>query len=190
MPSVERSAQDGIDWNPETYLEEIRAEVPLYDEIQTASIDAIPFPPRRVLELGVGTGETTRRLLARYPDAELTGLDATPAMVFHARGLGIDVRLARMEDPLPDGPWDLVISVLAVHHLSDERKRDLFRRVREQARSFVLGDLVVVDEPTIEPDPGVDIPARASDQARWCGGEVVWERGDFAVIRAVYEGGT
>jgi hypothetical protein len=34
-----------------------------------------------------------------------------------------------MEDPLPDGPWDLVISVLSGHHLTDEHL--LFRRVRE-----------------------------------------------------------
>ena len=47
-----------------------------------------------------------------------------------------------MEDPLPDGPWDLVIAVLSVHHLDDERKRDLFRRVREQSRALVIGDVV------------------------------------------------
>ena len=57
----------------------------------------------------MGTGETTRRLRP-YPDAELTGLDSQPEMVFKARA-GIEVRLARMEDPLPDGP---VISVLSV----------------------------------------------------------------------------
>jgi SAM-dependent methyltransferase len=115
-------------WNPETYLDEIQADLPLYRELQEATIDSIPFAPRRVLELGVGTGETTRRLLERFPRAEVTGLDGTPAMVFHARNLGIDVRLGRMEDPLPDGPWDLVISVLAVHHLDADAKRDLFRR--------------------------------------------------------------
>ena len=131
--------------NPETYLDEIRAEVPRYDELQERTIEAIPFPPRRVLELGVGTGETTRRLLARYPDAELTGLDSQPEMVFKARELGIEVRLARMEDPLPDGPWDLVISVLSVHHLTDEQKRDLFRRVREQSRAMVMGDVVIAE---------------------------------------------
>jgi tRNA (cmo5U34)-methyltransferase len=173
--------------NPETYLEEIQAELPLFHELQDAAIEAVPFAPRRVLELGVGTGETTRRLLARYPDAEVTGLDALPAMVFHARELGIDVRLGRMEDPLPDGPWDLVISVLAVHHLEDPGKRELFRRVREQARSLVLGDVVLVEPQTIELEPGVDLPARADEQADWSDGEVVWEQGDFAVIRAVYD---
>ena len=128
--------------NPETYLDEIRAAVPRYDELQEATIEAIPFSPGRVLELGVGTGETARRLRARYPDAELTGLDSQPEMVFKARELGIEMRLARMEDPLPDGPWDLVIAVLSVHHLTDEQKRDLFRRVREQSRAMVIGDQV------------------------------------------------
>ncbi len=172
--------------DPDTYLEEIRAEVPRYDELQAAAIDAIPFPPARVLELGVGTGVTTRALLARYPEAQVTGLDASPDMVFAARELGIEVRLARMEDPLPDGPWDLVLSVLAVHHLPDAGKRDLFRRVRAEARALVIGD-VVLAEPQITPlEPGVDMPAAAAEQAEWCGGEVVWEADDLAVIRAVY----
>jgi tRNA (cmo5U34)-methyltransferase len=172
--------------NPETYLDEIRAEVPRYDELQEETIQAIPFSPQRVLELGVGTGETTRRLRARYPDAELTGLDSQPEMVFKARELGIEVRLARMEDPLPDGPWDLVISVLSVHHLTDEQKRDLFRRVREQSRALVMGD-VVIAEPQVTPlEEGVDLPSRADDLVDWCGGEIVWEADDLAVIRAVY----
>jgi tRNA (cmo5U34)-methyltransferase len=179
------SAQFHMD--PETYLDEIRAELPLYDELQEATIDAIPFAPRRVLELGVGTGETTRRLLERYPHARVTGLDSQPDMVFKAREHGIEVRLARMQDPLPDGPWDLVISVLAVHHLDGPAKRDLFRRVREQSRSLVLGDVVLVEPQTVELEPGVDMPSRARDQAAWCGGEIVWDKGDFAVIRAVYE---
>jgi tRNA (cmo5U34)-methyltransferase len=184
MPT-EQSGQ--FHMNPETYLEEIQAELPLYRELQDAAIDAIPFAPQRVLELGVGTGETTRRLLARYPEAKVTGLDSTPEMVFHARNLGVDVRLARMEDPLPDGPWDVVVSVLAVHHLGEAAKQDLFRRVREQSRSLVLGDVVVVEPQTVELEPGVDLPSTASDQARWSGGEIVWEKGDFAVIRAVYD---
>ena len=37
--------------NPNTYLDEIRADVPRYDELQDAAIGAITSPPRRVLEL-------------------------------------------------------------------------------------------------------------------------------------------
>ena len=82
---------------------------PRYDELQEQAVAAIPFPPERVLELGMGTGETTRRLIEAHPDAWVIGLDASPDMVFRARETYDDVQLARMEDPLPDGPWDLVI---------------------------------------------------------------------------------
>jgi hypothetical protein len=92
-----------------------------------------------------------------------------------------------MEDPLPDGPWDLVISVLAVHHLDDEQKRDLFRRVREQSRALVIGDVVLHDPQTTSIDEGFDKPADAEEQAAWCGGEVVWRGDDLAVIRATYD---
>jgi tRNA (cmo5U34)-methyltransferase len=172
--------------NPETYLDEIRAQVPRYDELQEATIEAIPFAPQRVLELGVGTGETARRLLERHPDARVTGLDSQPEMVFAARELGIEVRLARMEDPLPDGPWDLVLSVLSVHHLNEEQKRDLFRRVREQARAMVIGDVVVADPQVTPLEEGVDMPSPAEDMAAWCDGEIVWRGDDLAVVRAVY----
>ena len=159
--------------NPETYLEQIRAEVPRFDELQEQAVAAIPFAPDRVLELGMGTGETTRHLLEAYPDAWVIGLDSSAEMVFHLRREYDDVQLARMEDPLPDGPWDLVISVLAVNELTDDQKRMLFRRVREQARSLVIGDVFA----------GGD----ADELAEWCGGEVAWRADDLAVVRATYD---
>lgn len=173
-------------WTPETYLETIRAEVPRFDELQRAAIEAIPFPPGRVLELGMGTGETTRHLLAAHPQAWVVGLDSSPEMVFRLRETYDDVMLARMEDPLPDGPWDLVISVLSVHHLTDEQKRTLFRRVREQAQALVIGDVVTAAEQVTPLDPELDFPADAERLAEWCGGEVTWRADDLAVVRATY----
>ena len=172
-------------WHAETYLEEARAQVPRYDELQDAVVAAIPSPPERVLELGIGTGETTRRLLETYPNARVTGLDDSPEMVFRARELGIEVRLARMEDPLPDGPWDLVVAVLAVHHLDEAGERDLFRRVREQSRALVIGDVVSAERQVTPLGEGMD-KRRADELAEWSGGEVVWQADDLAVIRAVY----
>ena len=173
-------------WRPETYLEHIRSEVPRYDELQEEAIAAIPFPPERVLELGMGTGETTRRLIEAYPDAWVIGLDSSPEMVFRAREMYDDVQLARIEDPLPDGPWDLVIGVLSVHHLSSEQKKSLFRRVREHAKSLVIGDIVKADVEMTPIDPAYDFPETAADLAEWCAGEIVWEADDLAVVRAVY----
>ena len=173
-------------WKPEGYLDLIHAEVPRYDELQRQAIEAIPFPPERVLELGMGTGETTRRLIEAYPDSWVIGLDASPDMVYRAREAYDDVQLARIEDPLPDGPWDLVIGVLSIHHLRAAQKRDLFRRVREQSRALVIGDVVKAAVRVTGTSPDRDFPETAADLAAWSGGEVTWEADDLAVVRAVY----
>jgi tRNA (cmo5U34)-methyltransferase len=169
-----------------TYLEAIRADVPRYDELQDQAVAAIPFAPDRVLELGIGTGETTKRILAAHPGAQITGLDSSPEMVFRARELLEDVQLARMEDPLPDGPWDLVISVLSVHHLTDDQKQLLFRRVREQSKALVLGDVVKAEVQVASLEPKVDFPDSAEELADWCGGKVTWTGDDLAVVAADY----
>jgi tRNA (cmo5U34)-methyltransferase len=163
-----------FDWKPEIYLERIRAEIPAYDELQAQAVAAIPFPPERVLELGMGTGETTRRLIEAHPDAWVVGLDSSPDMVFRARQSYDDVQLARMEDPLPDGPWDLVISVLSVGQLDDAQRQNLCRQVKTQSRSLVIGDVFKNDQ--------------HQDLVSWCNGEVTWQEGDLAVVRAVYGG--
>jgi tRNA (cmo5U34)-methyltransferase len=161
-----------FDWTPEVYLERIRAEIPGYDELQEQAVAAIPFPPERVLELGMGTGETTRRLIEAFPDAWVIGLDSSPDMVFRARQSYDDVQLARIEDPLPDGPWDLVISVLSVNQLDDEKKQGLFRRVKEHAGSLVIGDVFEGDQ--------------LANLVGWSGGEIAWESGSLAVVSAIY----
>jgi tRNA (cmo5U34)-methyltransferase len=161
-----------FDWTPEVYLERIRSQIPRYDELQEQAIAAIPFAPERVLELGMGTGETTRRLIEAHPEAWVIGLDASPDMVFRARQSYDDVQLARMEDPLPDGPWDLVISVLSVNDLTDEQKQALFRRVKDHSRSLVIGDVFEGDQ--------------LDNLVEWCGGEVSWQADNLAVVSATY----
>jgi tRNA (cmo5U34)-methyltransferase len=161
-----------FDWTPDEYLERIRAKVPRYDELQEQAVAAIPFSPARVLELGMGTGETTRRLIEAHPEAWVVGLDSSPDMVFRARQTYDDVQLARMEDPLPDGPWDLVISVLSVNDLTDEQKKALIRRVKDHSRSLVIGDVFEEDQ--------------LQDLITWSEAEITWQADNLAVIRAIY----
>jgi SAM-dependent methyltransferase len=83
--------------------------------------------------------------------------------------------VGRLEDRLPDGSFDLVVSALAVHHLDAAAKADLFVRVADQLRPggrFVLGDVVVPDDPAdaVTPIDGwYDKPSTVADQLRWLG---------------------
>jgi tRNA (cmo5U34)-methyltransferase len=183
-----------VDWNPDTYLTEMLAEIPGYDELQEAVAGATAgVTVTSVLELGTGTGETARRVLARHPAAHWTGLDSSEAMLARARERlpEADLRASRLEDPLPEGPFDLVVSVLAVHHLDGNGKRDLFTRVAQVSDNFVLGDVVVPERPedaVIEIDGVYDVPSSIADQLDWLREagfepEVTLVRTDLAVFR-------
>ena len=120
-----------FEWDPDAYLREMLAELPGYEELQEAvAVATDGADPGMVLELGIGAGETALRVLARHPGVRWTGIDASEPMLARARARlpGADLRLGRLEDPLPEGPFDLVVSVLAVHHLDADGKRDLFER--------------------------------------------------------------
>jgi tRNA (cmo5U34)-methyltransferase len=112
-----------------------RRLVPGYDQFYGAVVDVLslnPQPPRRVLDLGAGTGLLSASVLAAYPDVSLELLDGSEPMIAHAvERLGDAVRavhVADMSNELPDGPFDAIVSALAIHHLSDADKRRLFSR--------------------------------------------------------------
>ncbi|HEX9380293.1 MAG TPA: class I SAM-dependent methyltransferase [Gaiellaceae bacterium] len=149
------------------------------------------------MELSIGTGETTRRILEVHQEARLTAIDSSSEMLERARSAfpDADLQRARLEDPLPEGPFDLVVSALAVHHLDGAGKRDLFQRIGQVLRPegcFVLADVVVPEreEDVITPiDWVMDLPDRVDDQLDWLGeagfeAEAVWTYKDLAVLRA------
>ena len=184
-------------FDPDSYLAMMRADVPRYDELQdvVAAVTA-GLAARRILELGTGTGETARRLLELHPGARLVGIDASEAMLAVARAdLDMDLRVQRLEERLPEGPFDLVVSALAVHHLDANEKRDLFRRVHRalvRGGRFVLADLIVperVEDVVTPATPGFDKPDTLADLLAWLDDagfatSVEWSWKDLAVVRA------
>ena len=186
-------------FDPAGYDEMIRADIPAYDELQDALAAASAVGARRVLELGTGTGETARRLLQANPRATLVGLDEGEAMLRAAAARlpaeRVTLRRGRLEQPLPEGPFELVASALCVHHLDAPSKRDLFARIRDRLAPggrFVLGDVVVPDDPAdaaIELTPGYDRPDSVADQLAWLQqtgfrARTAWSAGDLAVLVA------
>jgi tRNA (cmo5U34)-methyltransferase len=184
-----------LEWDPETYLAVMLAEVPGYEELEDAVVAATcGLDVRTVLELGTGTGETALRVLAAHPDARWTGIDASEAMLARARERlpQAELRRSRLEDPLPAGPFDLVVSVLAVHHLPGDAKRKLFTRVAQVSDNFVLGDVVVPERPedaVIEIDWEHDLPSSVAEQIAWLdeagfNADASYVRPDLAVLVA------
>jgi L-threonylcarbamoyladenylate synthase len=184
-------------FDPDTYLEMISMDVPLFERLQEELVAASGSGAQRILELGTGTGETARRLLGRHPDATLVGVDESEGMLSAAREAlppgRIELRAARIQDALPAGPFDLAASALCVHHLDPREKANLFSRVRAElglGGRLVLADLVLPANPATARTPytpGFDKPDTVADQLRWLtkagfGAEVVWEQGDLAVI--------
>jgi tRNA (cmo5U34)-methyltransferase len=185
-------------FDADTYLGMVRAEITAYDRLQdltaeaTADVDA-----KTILDLGSGTGLTATCVLARHPRAELTGVDMSPDMLAHAKRAvpGATFLEGRLEDPLPAGPFDLVVSAFAVHHLASDAKADLFKRVLAALRPggrFVLCDVVVPTAPVPAPVPledGVDLPDTVAAQLAWLHdagftASVIYANGDLAVLRA------
>jgi tRNA (cmo5U34)-methyltransferase len=185
--------------SPERYLRLMRQALPLYDRLQEeVTVACTDLAVSRMLDLGAGTGETSRRYLESHPSVRLVAVDASETMleiVTAVLGSSVELRHQRLDDPLPGGPFDLVVSALAVHHLDREGKADLFARIAEQlARGgrFVMGDVVVSDRLVAQPaplDPGVDFPDSVDDlldSLRQAGLEpsLRWADGDLAVIAA------
>ena len=187
-------------FDPSTYSEMVRGELPEYDDLQDAVAEASGTAAARILHLGTGTGETAVRLRARHPSAVFVAVDENPKMLAVARErLGdrlVGEQVGMLQEALPAGPFDLVSSALAIHHLDAGEKAELFRRVRQvlaPGGRFVLGDLVIPPEgpgAVRGATDGYDKPDTIDDQVRWLKDagfaevELVWRVKDLAVIVA------
>ncbi|WP_435152985.1 class I SAM-dependent methyltransferase [Haladaptatus sp. DFWS20] len=142
----------------------IEAIVPRYDELHDAILNA---PPQQrddeihVLELGAGTGELTAKLLTRFPESTVLAVDHSERMLAEAKrkletfGDRVQIEQRTFPDDHPDGheEFDLVISSLAVHHLSSDEKQTLFGAIHEALVPggwFVNGDVIRFDADHLE----------------------------------------
>jgi tRNA (cmo5U34)-methyltransferase len=142
------------------YTAQRRRLVPVYDAFYGAVVEVVELAAQggmgRVLDLGAGTGLLSAAVAQAFPQARIELLDASEPMLAEARErLGDRVaamHVADMAGGLPDGPFDAIVSALAIHHLEDADKRALAGRVRERLRPggvFVNADLVSGPTPAL-----------------------------------------
>jgi SAM-dependent methyltransferase len=100
-------------------------------------VEAMAHPRWMVLDLACGTGTITRRLLERIPEANSIALDVDPVLLTIAnatfthdervRIVAADLRDTDWLEALPEQQVDAVITSTALHWLSEDVVRRLYR---------------------------------------------------------------
>lgn len=148
-------------WDPQQYLkfgdQRLR---PAQDLLARVGLDA----PRRVVDLGCGTGAVTALLRARWPEARVVGVDSSQAMLERARAARADIewQLADLAAWTPAEPVDLLFSNAALHWLDDHAA--LFPRLLSYLRP---GGVLAVQMPAQHDAPSHQIGYALAESARW-----------------------
>jgi tRNA (cmo5U34)-methyltransferase len=122
------------------FLENAEVIVPRRREQLAVLLDLFPWPADAdlsIVDLGSGFGALTEQILARHPRSTVTCVDGSTEMMALARdrlaphASRVSFYLADLADPSwckeIEGRRNAIVSGLAIHHLSDERKRGLYR---------------------------------------------------------------
>lgn len=132
------------DWVVKRFLEGVRGGIPYASdqmEVMLKLIAGSGRPIERFLDLGSGSGLLAIAMLAQYPLARAYLVDFSEPMIDAARDLlGEDVSLPRfilsdlgdpgwVEKVTHDAPYDAVVSGFAIHHLSHQRKIELYGEI-------------------------------------------------------------
>jgi len=103
----------------------IKSELIIYSGLDESSY---------VLDFGCGTGTLIKMILEKYPGIDIVGIDIDPGILQIAReklnqyGASL-VGYDGITIPFSDGAFDIVVTSLAIHHISTDRKVPLFREL-------------------------------------------------------------
>jgi len=109
--------------------------IPHRTEGEAVLLEFIPQEAKRILDLGTGDGRLLALLLIERQDAEGIALDFSPTMLKAAserfsNDPKVQVVDHNLDNPLPDlGQFDAIVSSFAIHHCTDERKRQLYSEI-------------------------------------------------------------
>lgn len=99
--------------------------------------------PQSILDVGCGGGFFTKKLAQKYPNAHIVGIDLNPHAIAFAKKRNALPNLSfelRSEEKLNEPPksFDVVLSTLVCHHLTDENIISLLSSARQIAKKKVI----------------------------------------------------
>lgn len=136
--------------------------IPCFEDFYGTALELIMFQPAeriKVLDLGAGTGLFSSLVAQLYPNAEFTLYDLSDKMLGEAkkRFANSDVKVKYVvknysNEPIV-GEFDLIISALSIHHLTDAEKESLFQGLFDSLNNnglFINADQVLGETPFME----------------------------------------
>ncbi|AZN39645.1 class I SAM-dependent methyltransferase [Paenibacillus albus] len=142
------------------YDQQRRKLIPCFDDFYgvAASLADSRHDAPRILDLGAGTGLFASLLAQRYPNASLTLIDLADNMLDVARARfdgnpNVEYVCADYTNFIAADKYDIVISGLSIHHLSDADKVQLYKNSYANLREggvFINADQVLGHTPFID----------------------------------------
>jgi tRNA (cmo5U34)-methyltransferase len=138
----------------EEYDSKIEKTIPFYTEsfdILTSIASRMLKPARRILEIGMGTGNLTIKLLNAFPDASILGMDIVGNYIFQARQkLGIhknrvDLILKDINSFEFTESYDLIVSSYVFHHIENVAQSKIYQTIYEHLNPegvFINADFI------------------------------------------------
>lgn len=108
-----------------------------YYESTTKFLTSNIKAPKRVLDLGAGTGLLTSFWYKYFPESEYVLVDIADKMLEVAKerfsGLeNVSYQVLDYAKELPDEAFEIIISALSIHHLENTDKAELFQRIYDK----------------------------------------------------------
>ena len=137
------------------YDEHMRTTIEGASDFYAFTVSLLPMgKDARVLDLGCGTGLELEEYFRLNPEASVTGIDLSDAMLnalkakFPDRKLRL-IRNSYFDEPLGEKAWDAAVSVESLHHFTAEQKEALYRKLHAALKDggrFVLTDYFAESE--------------------------------------------
>jgi tRNA (cmo5U34)-methyltransferase len=135
------------------YDNQRRNLIPCFDDFYniTVSIAETGMESPNILDLGAGTGLLSSLMLQRYPTAKLTLIDISGKMLEVAKMRFTDMSNVNYivddyTNYVYDNKFDIIVSALSIHHLTDSEKKVLYKNAFESLRDgglFINADQIL-----------------------------------------------
>jgi trans-aconitate 2-methyltransferase len=169
------------DWSPSSYLK-------FADERTRPARDLLaqvpPGPLGKIVDMGCGPGNSTELLLARYPDAEIIGLDSSPAMLAEARTRLPQLRFAEADARtwVPDPDVGLVFANAIYQWLPDH-----LEQLPKVLTALPPGGVLAVQMPDNVGEPSHTSMRAAAEAGPWAARRAAAGRAPLPPPRSYYD---